>query len=191
MRHGNPRDGDEGNDPVHPLIPEISAEETKNDAERETNRASDQRKHYGVTDRVHHFLQNRAAGRDRGPEIAVKRLPRPNSELHRKRLIKPVSLAHLTREFCRSIGRQHRHQRITGSDLHKKEANERYRKHHRQHKDQPLSDIGEHVPHYLDGAMGATARHYTVRVLTTRDRLPLPLGERGPGLEALSIYGHG
>jgi hypothetical protein len=78
-------------------------------------------------------------------EIAMDRLPQPDSELHRQRPVEAVGDAQLRRQFLRRVGGQNRHQRIAGRDVHQQKAHQRHTDDDRNHIDDAASDIDEHL----------------------------------------------
>ena len=79
-----------GDQPVDPGVAEIAGEESEQQAEHEADQRGEHGQHHGVADRAADLLGDRAAGRDRGAEIAVQRLPDPDAELHRQRPVEAV-----------------------------------------------------------------------------------------------------
>ena len=77
VRHRHAGDRERGDELVDPGVAEVAGEEAEHQAEHEADQRGEHRQHDGVADRAADFLGDRAAGGDRGAEVAVAAPSRP------------------------------------------------------------------------------------------------------------------
>ncbi|MCY1221348.1 hypothetical protein D9M72_334010 [compost metagenome] len=144
VRHAHAEHREHRGESVDPRVAEVARHEAEEAPQHKADEGGHHRQPQRVAHRGEHLAGHRAVARDGHAQVAVQRAPDPQGELLGQRAVEAVELAQLRLQVRRGVGRQDRHQRIAGCDVHEQEAHEGHADHDRHGVDHAAQEVGEH-----------------------------------------------
>ncbi|KAF0119648.1 MAG: hypothetical protein FD152_4433 [Xanthobacteraceae bacterium] len=141
VRHGHADHREDGGDLVDRAVAEIAGDEAEQQAEEKADEGRNDREQQRVLHRPENLAQDRAAGGDGGPEVALQGTPAPQNELLVVGTVEPVGLHHLLLELLGRIRRQDGDQRVAGRDMDEGKTDDRNADDDRDRVDEAFAEI--------------------------------------------------